>query len=190
MAMLCCVWIVLTTLCHRTFCGEGAVLYLHWPLWEPVTSCGSEILGFVAHGLKNRILRLFHLKLSSPSGYHVGQDRFRNSSSKVVRGFTGPVHTLKWNSKSCVMERGHGSPQVLIQEKVKNHNLSTRKIIHCACQGQRDKEGTSLLRNKMWLSVCLWSDGWASHVCSKGRAGVKGDGRADGFRLTKMFQAR
>ena len=56
------------------------------------------------------------------SGYRIGQNRFRNSSSKVVRGFTGPVHTLKWNSKSCVMERGHGSPQVLIQEKVKNHS--------------------------------------------------------------------
>ena len=67
----------------------------------------------------------------------------------------GPVCAMKWNSKSCVMERGHGSPQVLIQEKVKNHNLSTRKVTHCACQGQRDQERPSLLRNKAWLSVCV-----------------------------------
>lgn len=78
-ARLCCVWILLTALCHRTFCGEGAVLCLRWPLGEPLTTDGSEILGFMAHGLKNRILRLFHLRLSSASGYHVGQDRFRNS---------------------------------------------------------------------------------------------------------------
>ena len=28
-----CVWIVLTAPCRRTFCGEGDVLYLHWPVW-------------------------------------------------------------------------------------------------------------------------------------------------------------
>lgn len=67
------------------------------------------------------------------NGHCVGPYKFRGYELTVVAyGFRGPTRAHKWNYKSelapFVLERGHSSHQVLIQEKVKNYGLSTRKL--------------------------------------------------------------
>lgn len=108
----------------------------------------------------------------------------------AVHGFKGVCTSpdMEFQGYECtafVMENSHGSCQILIQEKVKNYSLSTKKLKHCACQEQRERERTPLCQNKI-----LFKNNEDLFGESKG-PGEKGtECRAQGFGLQVLALGR